>query len=235
MRRILLSFCFVFSMASCATTCPPGQMPLSGSGECRERHVVHFIECVDRAHTTGKLTIEQIRKISTRLEAKDTGAVFSGDFSKSQIEEYLDSEKISSIKLEGCIKILNFDIERIRKEPSTAEPQSMGVTRKIGIATLVVSGSTAIGGITTGTVALSKSKRLKRDYCDGDDCFPAAKSDGETVRHLAVTSNVLFGITAVTFISGLVLVLSYSGERKTFAVVPTITSDSMGMSLTKSF
>lgn len=95
-----------------------------------------------------------------------------------------------------------------------------------------VGGAAAVGTAVAGGVALSRGNDL-RDDCPNDVCPTSLEDEGEAVRKLNITTNVLMGVAIAGVATGVVLYFVEPGlhEEQAVAVVPYGTSDGAGLAV----
>jgi tetratricopeptide (TPR) repeat protein len=105
--------------------------------------------------------------------------------------------------------------------------------------TWVALGVGAAAGITGGVlggVALSTKNEVDAE-CVDQHCPPTRESDGDKVRTLALTADVLYGVAGAAVITGIVLffVEPGLGQEDTVAVAPLVNGDVAGVAVSGRF
>ena len=123
-------------------------------------------------------------------------------------------------------------------EPSEQETKPAEIKKGKRVWTWValgIGGAAGIASIITGAKAVSISKDINNS-CENNFCPPAAKEDADKAHKLAVTTNVLIGVSAAGIIAGTILFfVEGKKEKRTVSFIPTVTPQGGGFSLAKTF
>ncbi|MBN2717181.1 MAG: PEGA domain-containing protein [Deltaproteobacteria bacterium] len=118
------------------------------------------------------------------------------------------------------------------------EEESEGPTRRKRVWTWVaygIGGAAGIGAIVTGTKAISLNRDVQ-DNCVNDVCPIDQKDDVDKAESLGIAANVLIGVTVVGLTAGTILFfVEGKNKKKRTALLPSITPNSAGVTLMKTF